>query len=252
MPPAASSQKPCFLLSAPVNAPFSCPNKVDAASSFDSSPQSTAMNGPADRLLLACIFSAMCSLPVPLSLVNRCFVPLHPFPQGFQEREKVVLNQLLRDVVLCAQFHRPDGSGHFVIVGHDDVRIVPALLPQFFQQGDAVTVWQAHVGKHDVVLLHLGKQLPCAVTGGSGHTLVSFVFQQPAYIVGIDDVVLNDDYSAHRSASFLAKSTISLPCANAAPTATLNSSSDMLSLWMASDSTFSGCSAFISIHELLK
>ena len=67
VPPAASSQTPNLLLSAPVNAPFSCPNSSDAASSFDSRPQSTAMNGLPARLLLACIFSAMCSLPVPLS-----------------------------------------------------------------------------------------------------------------------------------------------------------------------------------------
>ena len=67
VPPAASSQNPCFLLSAPVNAPFSCPNRVEEASSFESRPQSTATKGPAARLLLACIFSAMCSFPVPLS-----------------------------------------------------------------------------------------------------------------------------------------------------------------------------------------
>ena len=67
VPPFASSQTPCLLLSAPVNAPFSCPNSSDAASSFDSRPQSTGLKGFPDLLLLACIFSAMCSLPVPLS-----------------------------------------------------------------------------------------------------------------------------------------------------------------------------------------
>ena len=67
VPQAASSQKPCFLLSAPVNAPFSCPNRAEAASSFESRPQSTATNGLPARLLLACIFPAMCSFPVPLS-----------------------------------------------------------------------------------------------------------------------------------------------------------------------------------------
>ena len=63
--PAASSQKLCFLLSAPMNDPFSCPNRADAASSFDSSPQSTTMNGFPARLLLACIFSAISLAPLP-------------------------------------------------------------------------------------------------------------------------------------------------------------------------------------------
>ena len=187
-----------------------------------------------------------------LPLMDGRIVPLHPFPQGFQEREEVGFNQLFRDVVLRALLHRPDGGGHLVIVGHDDVGIVPALFPQFFQQTDTVTVIQAQVSQNDVIFPHLGKQHPCAVAGGGADAWVSLAFQQAAYKVGIDDVVLHYDYPSHLSASFLAVSTMMTPCSSTPFTADCISSSDMFSLWMASYNTANGCAAFISIHELLR
>lgn len=63
---------------------------------------------------------------------------------------------------------------------------------------------------------------------------------------------LNDDYSAHRSASFLAKATISRPCVNTTFTADCISLSAMASLWTASYNIANGYSAFINIHELLR
>ena len=126
------------------------------------------------------------------------------------------------------------------------------LFPQFFQQTDAVTVIQAQVSQNDVILPHLGKQFPCAVAGEGADAWVSLAFQQAAYKVGIDDVVLHYDYSAHRSASFLAESTISPPCASTAFTADCTFSSGTFHLWIASYNAANGCSAFISIHELLR
>ena len=70
-----------------------------------------------------------------------------------------------------------------------------------------------------------------------------------AYEVGIYGVVFNDDYSAHRSASFLAKSTISRSCASTAFAADCIFLSDMSSLWTVSYSTANGCSAFININD---
>jgi two-component system, NarL family, sensor histidine kinase EvgS len=50
-----------------LNAPFSCPKRAETASSAESVPQSTTSKGLSALLLCRCIFSAICSLPVPLS-----------------------------------------------------------------------------------------------------------------------------------------------------------------------------------------
>ena len=80
----------------------------------------------------------------------------------------------------------------------------------------------------------------------------TLALQQSAHITGEYGIVLYHDYPSHRSASFLAKSTISLPCASTASTAAFTSLSDIFPLWIVSYNTANGCSAFISIHELLR
>ena len=185
-------------------------------------------------------------------------------PSGFSIRDRAhrYLSQIDLNELCCAKhvdllraeksIGTLGGGNHFIEVDKDDVRVVSALCPQFFQQGNAVPVGQTQVGKNDVVFLHPSKEFSCAVAGGSTDTSETFAFQQTAHKVGIYDIVLHYDYSAHRSASFLAKSMIRLPCANTASTAMFNSSSVMLSLWIASYNGTKGRSAFISIHELLR
>ena len=67
VPPSASWKYPFLALSAPVNAPLTCPKNADGASSLVSEPQSTGTNGLLERLLLSCRWWAICSLPVPFS-----------------------------------------------------------------------------------------------------------------------------------------------------------------------------------------
>jgi len=50
VPPFAMSKYPFFAVSAPVKAPFSCPNRRDAASSRGNAPQLTATNLPSRPL----------------------------------------------------------------------------------------------------------------------------------------------------------------------------------------------------------
>ena len=187
-----------------------------------------------------------------LALVNGHIFPLYPLLQDFQERKEVVSNQLFEDTVLRAQLHWPHGSRYFVIVDLDDIRIVPALFPQFFQQDYTISVGLAQISQYHVVFLHLGKYFPCAPVSGGADALELLAFQQVAYKVGIYEGVLNDDYSAHRSASFLAKATISRPCVNTTFTTDCISLSAMASLWTASYNIANGYSAFINIHEFLR
>ena len=128
------------------------------------------------------------------AFMGGCLVPFQPFLQGSQKRWQVVCKKPLLDVILRTQLHRLDGGRYLVVVRHDDIRVVPALFPQIFQQGDAVTVGQAQVCKHHVVFMHFGKIFPCAVAGGDSLAFETFACQQPAYIVGENGVVL-DDYS---------------------------------------------------------
>ncbi len=55
VPPSASLKYPFFVLSAPVNAPLTCPKKADGASSLESEPQSTGHEWFASPL---CFFHA--------------------------------------------------------------------------------------------------------------------------------------------------------------------------------------------------
>ena len=105
MPPAASFQKPCFLPSAPVNAPFSCPNSAEAASSLDSRPQSKDTKVPDARLFLTWIFSAMCSLSVPLSLNIRTLM--------FVGATNLILRKPRSDARERAYFSDPSSSARF-------------------------------------------------------------------------------------------------------------------------------------------
>ena len=47
-------QNPCVALSAPVNAPLTCPKNADGASWAESEPQSTGTKGLPERLLFSC------------------------------------------------------------------------------------------------------------------------------------------------------------------------------------------------------
>ena len=98
---------------------------------------------------------------------------------------EVVPNQLFGDTVLRAQLHWPHGSRYFVIVDLDDIRIVPALFPQFFQQDYTISVGQAQISQYHVVFLHLGKYFPCAPASGGANALELLAFQQVAYKVRI-------------------------------------------------------------------
>ena len=67
MPPDASSSAPARARSAPVKAPFSCPNSSLSTSPGASAPQSTTTNGRSARGEARCSAAASTSLPVPLS-----------------------------------------------------------------------------------------------------------------------------------------------------------------------------------------
>ena len=67
VPPSASSSRPFFMPSAPVNAPFSWPKSSDSSSDSVSAAQLIATNGRVARALLRCTARATSSLPVPLS-----------------------------------------------------------------------------------------------------------------------------------------------------------------------------------------
>ena len=70
MPPPASSMRPRRAFTAPVKAPFSCPNSSLSSSVSVMAAQFTATKGPAARGLQACSVRAATSLPVPLSPIR--------------------------------------------------------------------------------------------------------------------------------------------------------------------------------------
>ena len=67
VPPSAASKRPMRRLSAPVNAPFSCPKSSLSTSSRLIAAQLTATKGLCLRVLVSWIAWATSSLPVPLS-----------------------------------------------------------------------------------------------------------------------------------------------------------------------------------------
>ena len=69
VPPSALRKCPSCFLSAPVNAPFSCPNSSEASKDSVRAAQFTATNGPRARRLAAWTALATSSLPVPDSPV---------------------------------------------------------------------------------------------------------------------------------------------------------------------------------------
>ncbi len=69
VPPSACSKRPIRRASAPVNAPFSCPNSSDSSSSAAMADVFSATNGWCARGLWSCSARATSSLPVPDSPV---------------------------------------------------------------------------------------------------------------------------------------------------------------------------------------
>jgi hypothetical protein len=69
VPPSATSNKPRFFATAPVNAPRSWPNSSLSINSGGIAAQLTLTNGPFETALLRWIARAISSLPVPLSPV---------------------------------------------------------------------------------------------------------------------------------------------------------------------------------------
>ena len=67
VPPSARSNQPLRVSTAPVNAPFSCPNNCESINSWGIAPQLTRMNGPAARGERLWIARATNSLPEPVS-----------------------------------------------------------------------------------------------------------------------------------------------------------------------------------------
>ena len=67
VPPFAMSKKPGLAVSAPVKAPFSCPNSMEGARSRGRMLQLTATNGIPTRPLFSWMLWATDSLPVPLA-----------------------------------------------------------------------------------------------------------------------------------------------------------------------------------------
>ena len=69
MPPSATAAAPGLSASAPVKAPFRCPNTSDSSRSRGIAAQFSGTNGCAARVDTAWIARAQTSLPVPLSPV---------------------------------------------------------------------------------------------------------------------------------------------------------------------------------------
>ena len=69
MPPFAVSSSPTLSFTAPVKAPFTCPNISDSSSPSGSAAQLTATSGRALRRLSRWMSCAITSLPTPLSPV---------------------------------------------------------------------------------------------------------------------------------------------------------------------------------------
>ena len=77
MPPCASSKRPLRRRTAPVNAPFSCPNSSLSTRPAEIAAQFTLTSSRSRRGLASWIARATSSLPVPVSPVMRTvvFVP---------------------------------------------------------------------------------------------------------------------------------------------------------------------------------
>ena len=71
MPPSASSKRPALVATAPVNAPFSCPNSSLSTSVGGSAAQLTRTSGRAWRRLRSWSARANSSLPVPVGPVQQ-------------------------------------------------------------------------------------------------------------------------------------------------------------------------------------
>ena len=70
-PPSAASKRPFLFAIAPVNAPLTCPKRLDSSSSAGIEPELTVMKGAPERGECVWIARATSSLPVPLSPSTR-------------------------------------------------------------------------------------------------------------------------------------------------------------------------------------
>ncbi len=70
-PPSAASKSPFLLAIAPVNAPLTCPKRLDSSSSAGIEPELTVMKGAPERGECVWMARATSSLPVPLSPSTR-------------------------------------------------------------------------------------------------------------------------------------------------------------------------------------
>ena len=76
VPVSANSKRPFFACKAPVNAPFTWPNRFDSNKSCGKLPEFTVINGQPARVEFVCNARAINSLPVPLCPSIRIVVRL--------------------------------------------------------------------------------------------------------------------------------------------------------------------------------
>lgn len=71
------------------------------------------------------------------------------------EGGEFILHKLFGDIVYRTELHAFHGGMHFGIVCHDNERLHLSLLSHPAQKVNAVTVRQAQVGNHDVIIRRL-------------------------------------------------------------------------------------------------
>ncbi len=77
------------------------------------------------------------------------------FLYGTEKRDKFILHKLFGDIVYRTELHAFHCGMHFGIVCHDNERLHLSLLSHPAQEVYAVTVRQAQVGNHDVIIRRL-------------------------------------------------------------------------------------------------
>ena len=110
-----------------------------------------------------------------------------------EQRDKLVLDQQLGDVVQRTELHALHGGMHLGIVGHDDERQCQSFFPHPPQQVYSVSVRQAQVGKHYIPAGGLLQEFPRRYKAVSLHGAESLPCQQVADKLAIHDVVLYHD-----------------------------------------------------------
>jgi hypothetical protein len=77
------------------------------------------------------------------------------FQYGTDQGDKFILHKLFGNIVYRAEFHAFHGGINFGVVGHNDEGLHLSLLSHPAQKVNAVTVRQAQVGNHDVIICRL-------------------------------------------------------------------------------------------------